>query len=274
MSDKIKVNEKGLEVKRPFRFANLGINNIGPNDVMDSNCAFTYIQGTINPSVVVPLDNVYDPVIKHNILFGDYLHYIDNLNEFEYININRHLAETLIKRAMSAISQNVIIIYENGLGKFIKPFIRDNTIHSANVLDGIGDYLVIWQDIFKARTEETVSDLSSFGNIEKSLTSSGDDVITNSLDAIGKIIDRVANNYNRIINYYIREDRLDLKAFTQYILTADDIDFVNVDESQYIGTVVGALNQVAVDDLNKIREIAEIELMQATSQYYRDYNKD
>lgn len=274
MSNEVKVNEKGMEVKKPFKFVHLGINNVGPTDVMDSNSAFTYIQGTQNPSVMVPLDNVYDPLIKHNTFFGDYLTVTENPNDFEYVSANRHLAESLIKRAMSAITQNIIIIYENGLGKFIKPFIipeKLQTSYHIGVVEGFtGDYLVIWQDIFKARTEDSV--FAPY-NTSNDFTKNGDDVITNSLDAIGKIVDRVTNNYNRIITFFIKDDRLDLKAFTKYILAADDIDFENVDESQYIGTVVGALNQVAVDDINKIRELAEIELMQATSQYYREFNK-
>lgn len=275
MSEKIKVNERGLEVKRPFKFVALGVDNIGPEDVMEATSSFTYIQGTTNPSIMAPLDNVYDPLIKHNQLFGEFLYLTGNPNEFEYKYANRSIAEALIKRAMSAISQNIIMIFENGFGKFIKPFIvtTEEKPFGLSVVEGVtGDYLVHWEDIFQARTEANLED--PFRCNKELSRNGGDDVITNSLDAIGRIIDKVSNNYNRVITYYIKGDKLDLKAFAKFILTADDISFEDVDESQYIGLVVGALNQVAAEDINKIREIAEIELMQATSQYYKDYCKE
>ena len=99
-----------------------------------------------------------------------------------------------------------------------------------------------------------------------------DEVLNNSLEAIGRIVGCVASNYDACIKNLLIDKKLNLRDMAKYILESDHIDFEDIDESQYVGIVVGALNQVAVDDINKVREVAEIELMQATSEFFRDYN--
>ena len=284
MSNKVRVNERGMEVKKPFTFASLGVNNIGAEDVLESNSSFTYIQGTYQPSRMAPLDNVYDPLVKHENLVGDYLHIVDNPNEFEYRFSNQKIAEALIKRAVSAISQNILIIYENGFGKLISPFLIHNSddISKDNywlvpVSDGINQHFVTWRDIFKPRTKEMVSTPYYTPNYRMEITefteNTQDEVLNNSLEAIGRIVGCVASNYDACIKNLLIDKKLDLRDMAKYILESDHIDFEDIDESQYVGIVVGALNQVAAEDINKVREVAEIELMQATSEFFRDYNK-
>jgi len=277
MSKTVKVNDKGMEVKKPFSFVHLGVDNITPTDVMESDSAFTYIQGTNNPSAMVPLDNVYDSLYKHESFFNGYLHLTENPNEFEYKASNERLAEAVIARAISAISQNILIIYNNGFKKFISQFLSPLKSESCDcpiriVADDL-DYVVRWRKIFTTRDQLSVfkGDPYTYNN-QVELTTNGDDIINNSLDAIGTITRIISDKYDYIIEWYISNDIIDLEACAKYILESDGIDFESVDKSQYIGVVIGVLNQIAKEDLDKIREVAEIELMQATSQYVRDCN--
>lgn len=281
MSKTVKVNDKGMEVKKPFSFVHLGVDNITPTDVMDSDYTFTYIQGTNNQSAMVPLDNIYDSLYKHELLFNGYLHLTENPNEFEYMTSNQRLAEAVINRAMSAISQNILIIYNNGFKKFISQFTfspleSESYDYPTSIIAEDLKYIVRWNSIFTARDKFSIKNYiysnQVIYNDQDEITTNGDDIINNSLDAIGTIVRNISDKYDHIINWYISHDRIDLESCAKYILESDGIDFESVDKSQYIGVVIGVLNQIAKEDLDKIREVVEIELMQATSQYVRDCN--
>lgn len=276
MSDRVKVNDRGMEVKKPFTFANLGVDNVGPQDVLESDSTFTYIEGQYNPSILAPLDNVYDPLVKHEVLVSDYLHMVGNPNEVEYRANNRRIADALIRRAIAAISQNILLIYKNGFDSFVEPFIinKNDDKYMPPINDGIDIYLITFKEIFKDRSDYELLKPYIAHEPFNFTSNTQDEVLNNCLDVIGKITSRVACNYNDLINTYINLDKLDIEAFAKFILESEDVDFETVDKTQYIGTVLGALNQVAVEDIGKVREIVEVELMQASSEFFRVYNKD
>ena len=269
--------------KKAFSFVNLGV-DLDPNDIIESNQTYLYLQSSNDiPSSMAPLDNPYDNSVKyintHNCLY-------DHLNStgvaiprVEYDQLLEELSVVIKNRIMSNITQNINIIYKNGFEKTVKQFLikketSDNgyNLRSNNPVFDIRP-MATWLPLFNLRDsypdpkDVYINDFRS----DKPLIVDplSPDAMINMLDVSREIFNKVTSNYDLIISRLITEDKLDIPAFTKYILGLDDINFEAVSEESYIGIVTSALNQLASEDLAKISEIIEIAITQGSSEFYR-----
>lgn len=262
------------ETKKPFTFINLGVSNISPEDIVDTKSSFTYIQGTTQPSVMLPLDNVYDPFVKDSEFKNKYISTIDNhfgdssrLDEAIERSNNIHAtALALTLRAMSAISQNALNIFSNGFYSLVEPYMINPGSDKDLVFKPSSDfdfqYCVNYDQLFGVR------DGFEFDSIRIPHISFDPDVLlANAIDGINRVIRRASDSYNRTIRQILIPGYFDIAAMAKDIAEADGIDFSTMDRSQWLGFVTGALNELACEDIGKIREIAEIELIQAVHEF-------
>lgn len=288
-----KRHEAPRETKPAFTFVNLGVSNITPEDVMDSSSAYTYIEGVQNESVMLPLDNVYDPLVNTN--YSDFVFYNHMIKpDARNIALNLdHMARSLVLRAVSSISENLITIYTNGLFNFVRPFINDKAVTEANndteynlvrLLANRMSYSVVYIDYhellepkgyngdiatFNPDPDYIRADMKKFANIEN------DQIITNVMKMSFNCLDDISKKYDDIIKTIMTNPSVDIAGMVKYMCASDDsVDFEVLEPVQYMGFAASALHQVAVEDLRKIKEVIEIELMQAAAEFTKFLDKN
>lgn len=288
-----KRHEAPRETKPAFTFVNLGVSNITPDDVMESSSAYTYIEGVQNESVMLPLDNVYDPLVNTNYSdFVFYNHMIEPDKRNIALNLD-HMARSLVLRAVSSISENLISIYTNGLFNFVRPFINDKAIIEAdrdtgyNLVQSLANrmsYGVIYINYHellepKGYTYDNPAfgpDPNSIGTDMKKFTSiENDQIITNVMKMSFNCLEDISRKYDDVIKIVMSDPAVDITGMVRFMCASDDsVDFEVLEPVQYMGFAASALHQVAVEDLRKIKEVIEIELMQAAAEFTKFLDKN
>lgn len=176
---------------------------------------------------------------------------------------------------------------------FVRPFINDKAVTEANndteynlvrLLANRMSYSVVYIDYhellepkgyngdiatFNPDPDYIRADMKKFANIEN------DQIITNVMKMSFNCLDDISKKYDDIIKTIMTNPSVDIAGMVKYMCASDDsVDFEVLEPVQYMGFAASALHQVAVEDLRKIKEVIEIELMQAAAEFTKFLDKN
>lgn len=265
-----------MEVVAPFVYKNLGV-TIEAEKLVTSNFGQIYVDNGANKNVFES-DNPYDIAIRTN------MNYAMTTGIEDLRNCIYKISKSLATRFSSTITQNINIIFNNGLGSFLRSAIKPETnpriisdlvflvvpehhiseqamcLFTKNNSYGIGFRNYPFNDIVDDDTEFLT-------NLPENESIVGD----KGMKFIADIISMIANSYESVVNRAISSESMeyiDLDSIADYAMRISGVDTSTVDSDAYFSLATSYLNFLAVDDLEKIREIISLNLTQVYAQYF------
>lgn len=265
-----------MEVVAPFVYKNLGV-TVEAEKLVTSNFGHIYVDNGASKNVFES-DNPYDIAIRTN------MNYAMTTGTEDLRSCIYKISKSLATRFSSTIAQNINIIFNNGLGSFLRSAIKPDTdpriisdlvfivvpehhiseqamyLFAKNKSCGIGFHNYPFNDI-------TDDDTEFLTNLPENETIVGD----KGMKFIADVIAMIANSYENIVNRSISSEAMpyiDLDSIADYAMRISGVDTSTVDNDAYFSLATSYLNFLAVDDLEKIREIISLNLTQVYAQYF------
>ena len=291
------------EIKVPFTFPYLEVNNIGPEDILQSDNPYLYFKSAPEykiPNAMCQTNNIYDInrelIITHNMVTNHILGNTPN-EDFMKSQQRQYIYELSVncKKEISHIMcENFMIIFDHGLGQnineFIEPVLKDK------ITDLNRQFMVWFNDtcidlnIFTARIKNPESGYykSIFeyrprkDDYDIIMDPQDPVIMMNMIDASRMIVSAITTHYREILDTIIANiPMVDIENMTSKIA---DNNYLGIPfESNYLcvpfesnpfasctAICFDFINNKALEDLQKISEIAEITVTQGVSQFYRD----
>ena len=261
-----KVNDRGMEVCKPFVFPATGV-KVDLDRIANSDQGFLYMDNSKRgENYMIPTVNVFDPAIRTAHGIG-----LDGNND----TVIERIAETVAAKFTSIINNNVALVANNGLFPFLATYVVDektrdlidiyhNYIGSGYILEPGYVQFTLFKEIVDFKAEDFKPRMTTY--ITPKI---GDDAVYFKFTtAMSDIVYRISGVYNTIITQVINGLIVDFTAISTDAMKADNIDRKDLAITADQAYASAIINEIAAADIEKIREITYYNMIQIYSEYF------